>query len=98
MILGRVMGEVWGAQRAKALGPQKLLLVAELAAPGADGARYPTGRVVVALDDLGALIGQTVTVAWGSGARAVFKTPENRDVLADAAIARIVDGASAGEE
>jgi len=53
---------------------------------------------VVALDDLGARIGETVTVTWGSGARAVLKAPENRKVLADAAIARIVDGSSAGEE
>lgn len=98
MILGRVIGQVWGAQRSAQLGPEKMLLVAVLGAPGADGQRAASGRVVVALDDLGARVGETVTVAWGSGARAVLKAPENRDVLADAAIARIVDGTSAEGE
>ena len=98
MILGRIIGEVWGSQRSAQLGPEKMLLVAVLGAPAAGGPRAPTGRVVVALDDLGARVGDTVTVAWGSGARAVLRVPENRDILADAAIARIVDGTSAEEE
>jgi microcompartment protein CcmK/EutM len=98
MKLGRVIGEVWGAQRSAQLGPEKMLLVAILGAPEPGGARSLSGRVVVALDDLGASTGELVTVAWGSGARAVLKVPDNRDVLADAAIARIVDGTSAGEE
>lgn len=98
MKLGRVIGEVWGAQRSLQLGPEKMLLVAILGAPGPDGERSLSGRVVVALDDIGATAGEIVTVAWGSGARAVLKVPVNTDVLADAAIARIVDGMSAGEE
>jgi len=98
MILGRIVGQVWGAQRSAQLGPEKMLLVAALGAPGADGIRAPTGRVVVALDTLGAQSGELVTVTWGSGARAVLKGPENRSVLADAAIARIVDGTSAVED
>ncbi len=98
MKLGRVIGQVWGAQRSAQLGPQKMLLVAILGAPDAKGVRSRSGRVIVALDDLGSRIGETVTVAWGSGARAVFQVPTNTEVLADAAIARIVDGTSAGEE
>ncbi len=98
MKLGRVIGEVWGTQRSARLGPEKMLLVAILGAPGADGNRSLSGRVVVALDNLGARTGEIVTVAWGSGARAVLKVPVNRDVLADAAITRIVDGMSARGE
>ncbi|MBM4373063.1 MAG: hypothetical protein FJ098_15520 [Deltaproteobacteria bacterium] len=98
MMLGRVIGEVWGSQRSRQLGPQKMLLIAALGPPDGDGRRRCTGRVVVALDDIGARAGELVTVAWGSGARSVFQAPENRDVLADAAVARIVDGTSAGRE
>ncbi|MFH1529527.1 MAG: EutN/CcmL family microcompartment protein [Pseudomonadota bacterium] len=98
MILGRIIGQVWGSQRSAQLGPEKMLLVSVLGAPGADWIRAPTGRVVVALDTLGARSGELVTVTWGSGARAVLKGPSNRSVLVDAAIARIVDGTSAGEE
>lgn len=58
---------------------------------GEEGQWGTTGRVVVALDTIGARVGHVVTVAWGSGARAVFQAPDNRWVLADAAVARIVD-------
>jgi len=51
----------------------------------------PTGEVVVALDTIGAAKGHLVVVTWGSGARAVFQAPDNRDILADAAVARIID-------
>lgn len=121
MILGKVIGEVWGTRKHARLEGRKALLVAVLRSsgeavspdsnepdpvaldsqyPGPDGLAEsdqvlaPSGEVVVALDTIGARVGNTVTVAWGSGARAVFKGPENRDILADAAIARIVDGQS----
>lgn len=68
--------------------------------PGADGRAAsdsiaePSGQVVVALDTIGAQVGHTVAVAWGSGARAVFKSPDNRDILADAAVVRVIDSVS----
>ena len=95
MILGRVIGQVWGTRRSAQLGPEKLLLVAQMGEPEAGGKRQPTGTIVVAMDNIGAGYGELVTVAWGSGARAVIKTPPNRHILADAAVARIVDGTSA---
>lgn len=93
MMLGKVIGQVWCTQRVQGLGPEKLLLVKELTAGNPPGS---SGRVVVALDNLGAREGEIVTVSWGSGARAVFKTPDNRDILAEAAISRIVDGRTQG--
>ncbi len=95
MILGRIIGEVWATQKHERLEGAKAMLVARLRR---DGARLvPTGEVVVALDDIGAQTGHIVTVSWGSGARAVFAPPDNRNVLVDAAISRIVDGYSVDE-
>lgn len=92
MMLGRVMGEVWSTRKSPLFEARKVMLVAALAQDGESLA--PTGEVVVALDDLGARPGHVVTVSWGSGARAVFQPPDNRLVLVDAAISRIVDAHS----
>lgn len=89
MIRGTVIGHVWAARHAPGLDGQKLLLVA---AQDADG--RPTGRLVVATDVLDARGGEDVTVAFGSGARNVLKPgPNNRELLCDAAVAAIVEGA-----
>jgi microcompartment protein CcmK/EutM len=89
MIRGTVVGQVWGARKARGLDGQTLLLVAALDADGKH-----TGRLVVASDTLDARVGEDVTVAFGSGARNVMRAgPENRDLLCDAAIAAIVEGA-----
>ena len=89
MIRGTVVGQVWGARKARGLDGQTLLLVAALDADGKH-----TGRLVVAIDTLYARVGEDVTVAFGSGARNVLRPgPENRDLLCDAAIAAIVEGA-----
>ncbi len=89
MIRGTVVGQVWATRKARGLEGRKLLLVA---ARDADGG--PTGRLVVAIDVLDAGVGEDVTVAFGSGARNVLRPgPENRDLLCDAAIAVIVEGA-----
>jgi ethanolamine utilization protein EutN len=89
MIRGTVIGQVWATRRARGLDGQTLLLVAVRDADGA-----PTGRLVVASDVLDARAGEDVTVALGSGARNVLKSgPDNRDLLCDAAVAAIVEGA-----
>ncbi|HXJ23136.1 MAG TPA: EutN/CcmL family microcompartment protein [Polyangia bacterium] len=89
MIRGTVLGQVWATRRARGLDGRKLLLVA---ARDADGAA--TGRVVVAIDTLDARTGDDVTVSFGSGARNVLRPgPDNRDLLCDAAVAAIVEGA-----
>jgi microcompartment protein CcmK/EutM len=89
MIRGTVVGHVWATRQAQGLKGQRLLLVAPRDADG-----KVTGRLVVAIDTLDARGGEDVTVAFGSGARNVLKPgPDNRDVLCDAAVAAIVEGA-----
>jgi microcompartment protein CcmK/EutM len=89
MIRGTVLGQVWATRRARGLDGQKLLLVAARDAAGA-----ATGRVVVAIDTLDARTGEDVTVAFGSGARNVLRPgADNRDLLCDAAVAAVVEGA-----
>jgi microcompartment protein CcmK/EutM len=97
MMLARVIGEVWATRKSPRMEGRKLLLVAALR-KGQDAAMEPTGQVVVAIDTIGARIGHTVAVAWGSGARAVLAPPDNRSVLADAAVARIVDAVTLGND
>jgi ethanolamine utilization protein EutN len=87
MIRGPVIGEVWTTRKAPGLSGRKLVLVA------ARGSAALTGRVVVAIDTLGARAGEEVTVSFGSGARNVLAPgPDNRAVLADAAVSVIIDG------
>ena len=89
MIRGTVIGHVWATRKARGLDGQTLLLVAARDAEG-----RATGRLVVASDTLDARTGEDVTVAFGSGARNVLRPgPNNRDLLCDAAIAAIVEGA-----
>ena len=89
MIRGTVLGQVWATRKAAGLEGQRLLVVA-----AKDAAGRPTGRLVVATDVLDAHAGEDVTVAFGSGARNVLRPgPDNRDLLCDAAIAAIVEGA-----
>jgi ethanolamine utilization protein EutN len=90
MIRGTVVGQVWATRKARGLEGRKLLVVAVRNAEG-----HPTGRLVVAIDVLDAGVGEDVTVAFGSGARNVLRPgPENRDLLCDAAVAAIVEGAA----
>jgi ethanolamine utilization protein EutN len=89
MIRGTVVGQVWATRKARGLEGRRLLVVAARDAQG-----QPTGRLVVAIDVLDAGVGEDVTVAFGSGARNVLRPgTENRDLLCDAAVAAIVEGA-----
>lgn len=84
-----MIGQVWASRQARGLDGQRLLLVAVR-----DGGGNHSGRLVVASDVLDARAGEDVTVAFGSGARNVLRPgPENRDLLCDAAIAALVEGA-----
>ncbi len=88
MIVGTLIGTVWGARKVEALQGRKLALVAE------ERAGRPTGRVVVAIDTLDAEAGRTVVVAFGSGARAAVDRTAGRRCLADAAVVQVVEGDS----
>ena len=84
---GVVVGEVWGTRKCESLVGRKLVLV-DLWERGES-----TGEIVVAADTLDANEGDRVLVTYGSGARNLFAPgPNNRHVLADAAIAQIIDG------
>jgi microcompartment protein CcmK/EutM len=92
MFLGRVVGSVWGGKEAASLGVNKLALVRPVAFPAhgpvvaveADGADQPlTPALKIALDQLGAGIGEYVLVGHGSRIRDLTVGPflPTKDVL-----------------
>ena len=83
MLLGRVIGTVVSTNKEQELNGLKMLLVR-----GADVEGKPTGSLVVAIDAVGAGIGEVVLYASGSSAR---QTRVTRDRPVDATIMAIVD-------
>ena len=84
MILGRVMGQVWATRKSPRLGGCKLLLVRPLTWFRPD---HPTGHVV-AVDPVGAEVGQDVIVCLGQPARRVLGDGR---MPVEASVAAIVD-------
>ena len=83
MLLGRVVGTVVSTNKEQELNGLKFLLVR-----GADTAGNATGSLVVAIDAVGAGIGEVVLYASGSSAR---QTKVTKDRPVDATIMAIVD-------
>ena len=83
MLLGRVVGTVVSTNKERELDGLKLLLVR-----GADVEGKPTGSLVVAIDAVGAGVGEVVLYASGSSAR---QTRVTKDRPVDATIMAIVD-------
>lgn len=83
MLLGRVVGTVVSTNKEEELAGLKLLLVR-----GADAEGKPTGSLVVAIDAVGAGVGEVVLYASGSSAR---QTRVTKDRPVDATIMAIVD-------
>ena len=83
MTLGKVVGTVWATRKDEQLTGMTLLLVQEL---GLDGKLKE--KFVVAVDSVGAGIGETVLYAQGSSAR---QTELTRNKPVDAVITAIVD-------
>ena len=83
MVLGKVVGTVVSTRKEEELSGLKLLLVK---ACDADG--KPTGSTVVAVDAVGAGVGEVVLYASGSSAR---QTKATKDRPVDATIMAIVD-------
>lgn len=83
MLLGRVVGTVVSTNKEEELSGLKLLLVR-----GADVEGKATGALVVAIDAVGAGIGEVVLYASGSSAR---QTRVTKDRPVDATIMAIVD-------
>lgn len=93
MLFGKVIGSLWATKRVPGLEQDKLMLVQVLKA-GNDAGGQPVaeGSVLVAVDTIDAGPGDLVTVSLGSGGRNVLNPCDNRHILVDAAISRIVDG------
>ncbi len=83
MILGRVVGTLVASRKDPGLAGQKLLVVRQLDVSG-----EPSGGSVVAVDSVGAGVGEVVLFATGSSAR---QTEGTRDRPCDAVIMAIVD-------
>ena len=83
MTLGKVIGTVWATRKDEQLRGMKLQLVRELDVDGTEGK-----KVVVAVDSVGAGVGETVLFAQGSSAR---QTELTRNKPVDAVITAIVD-------
>ena len=83
MLIGRVVGTVIATSKEQELDGLKLLLVR-----GADAEGKATGSLVVAIDAVGAGVGEVVLYASGSSAR---QTRVTKDRPVDATIMAIVD-------
>ena len=92
MVLGKVIGTLVASRKEPTLEGLKLLVVR---ACDVDGSVPATGAVVVAVDAVGAGIGEVVLYAAGSSARQTQVT-QNRPV--DATIMAIVDEIAVGGE
>ena len=83
MLLGRVVGTVVSSRKEEELTGLKLLLVR-----GADEGGKAAGSLVVAIDAVGAGVGEVVLYCSGSSAR---QTKVTKDRPVDATIMAIVD-------
>jgi len=83
LILGKVIGTVWSTRKDENLVGAKFLIVQQL-----DVAYNPKDTTVIAVDSVGAGVGEIVLVAQGSSARQTVFT-KNKPV--DAVIMAIVD-------
>jgi microcompartment protein CcmK/EutM len=83
MLLGRVIGTVWATRKDEQLVGMKFQIVREL-----DMELNPMKGFVVAVDSVGAGVGEVVLVATGSSGR---QTEITRNKPVDAVIMAIVD-------
>jgi microcompartment protein CcmK/EutM len=88
MLAGKVIGTVVSTRKEEELSGLTLLLVRAL-----DGDLKPTGAMVVAVDAVGAGVGEVVLYASGSSAR---QTKVTKDRPVDATIMAIVDEIETG--
>jgi microcompartment protein CcmK/EutM len=90
MVLGKVIGTLVASRKEPTLDGVKLLLVR---ACDVDG--NPTGGTLVAVDAVGAGVGEVVLYCSGSSAR---QTTVTKDRPVDATIMAIVDAVTVGDE
>lgn len=85
MLLGTVVGNVWSTKKDESLEGLRFLVVQPFTTGG-----EPSAETLVAVDPLGAGIGQRVLVVFGRAARHAIG--RGHDIGFQAAIAAIVDG------
>ena len=83
MIVGKVVGNVWATRKEDSLGGLKLMVVQRI-----DAFTNEEHGSFIAIDQVGAGIGETVLVTTGSSARVV---PTIEDSPVDATIVGIID-------
>ena len=89
MFLARVTGAVVATQKAETMTGQKLLVVEPVRVDPNDRSRLVSaGRTFIAVDPLGAGMGQLVLIVQGSSARLM---PETDKLPIDTAVIGIVD-------
>jgi len=89
MFIGRVTGHLVTTQKEPAMADSKLVVVEACSGAGpAEPALKATGKVLVAVDSLGAGVGEFVLVTQGSSARLTERT---RTMPVDAVVIGIVD-------
>jgi microcompartment protein CcmK/EutM len=94
MVLGRIIGTLVASRKEPTLEGLKLLVVRACDVDGSVSASA-TGSIVIAVDAVGAGIGEVVLYCAGSSARQTQVT-QNRPV--DATIMAIVDQITVGDE
>jgi ethanolamine utilization protein EutN len=89
MFIAKVTGSLVATQKVESMRGNKLLLVEPYRVdPEKRRKLVPTGRTFVAVDGLGAGVGEMVLLTQGSSARL---TPETKSLPIDAVIVGIVD-------
>lgn len=89
MIIGKVIGNVWATRKDEKLSGLKFLVVEPVKVTGSANA-----PALVAVDNVGAGIGEIVLVTKGSSARASL---DIKDIPIDAVIIGIIDSVEVDE-
>ncbi|MCR6544904.1 EutN/CcmL family microcompartment protein [Dehalobacterium formicoaceticum] len=83
MLIGKVINSIWSTRKDESLKGAKFMIVQLQDTPEKD-----KGRIIVALDMIGAGIGERVLITQGSSAR---RMPNFKDAPIDATIVGIID-------
>ena len=95
MFIGKVTGRIVTTQKEAGMARSKLLVVEAYSGSAAgESGLSPTGRVLIAVDSLGAGTGEFVLVTQGSSARL---TAQTKNMPVDAVVIGIVDSVRLGE-
>ncbi|MCS7232495.1 MAG: EutN/CcmL family microcompartment protein [Synergistetes bacterium] len=83
MLIAKVVGSIWATRKEESLQGYKLLIVKQI-----DEYQREIGEAFVAVDTIGAGVGELVIVTTGSSAR---KISTGEEIPVDAAVVGIVD-------